>query len=193
MKLFVLTTALALAIVPAGAATSAALPAITDKAFQAEILNAHNRERAAVGEAPMAWSGDLAEDADDWARTIAKANVFKHASQRSQGENIWMAKAGRMTPASMVASWAAEKANYLPGRPHPKASRTGNSADVSHYTAIVWAPTTKVGCALARGPTHDFLVCRYSPAGNIAGYAAYDIAAAKRAQDAMKAAKKGKK
>lgn len=155
-----------------GSVAVSATPAET--AFRKEVLDAHNRERAAVGVAPLVWSDDLAEDAADWAKSIAKKNVFRHDSQRSQGENIWMARAGRMTPASMVASWAAEKKNYLPGRAHPGASRTGNWADVAHYSAIVWSGTTKVGCAISRGATHDFLVCRYSPMGNIAGYTAYD-------------------
>jgi hypothetical protein len=34
---------------------------------------------------------------------------------------------------------------------------------------MVWPTTTKVGCAIASNARHDFLVCRYSPAGNVMG------------------------
>lgn len=45
-----------------------------------------------------------------------------------------------------------------------------------HYTAMVWKNTSEVGCGfvagavpdeLGRGGGTDFLVCRYSPSGNI--------------------------
>jgi hypothetical protein len=34
---------------------------------------------------------------------------------------------------------------------------------------MIWPTTTRVGCALASTPRTDYLVCRYSPAGNIDG------------------------
>jgi hypothetical protein len=51
----------------------------------------------------------------------------------------------------------------------PAVSRTGNWEDVGHYTQIVWPTTTRVGCAIASTSRTDYLVCRYSPAGNIDG------------------------
>jgi hypothetical protein len=34
---------------------------------------------------------------------------------------------------------------------------------------MIWPTTTRVGCALATNASTDYLVCRYSPAGNIDG------------------------
>ena len=34
---------------------------------------------------------------------------------------------------------------------------------------MIWPTTTHVGCALASNARSDYLVCRYSPAGNIDG------------------------
>ena len=47
--------------------------------------------------------------------------------------------------------------------------RTGDYRDVAHYTQIVWRGSTAVGCALASSRTDDYLVCRYSPPGNVVG------------------------
>lgn len=159
----------------AGLALAAAkpVPAIDDKAFQAEILAVHNKERAAVGVAPLAWSEALARNAQDWAQELAAGDRMQHSSQSSEGENLSMAGAGRETPTAMMQRWVAEKANFLPGRAHPNTSRTGNWPDVSHYTAMIWSSTTQVGCAIGRSGSRDYLVCRYSPQGNVRGTAPY--------------------
>jgi hypothetical protein len=51
---------------------------------------------------------------------------------------------------------------------------------------MVWPTTTRVGCAVASNAANDFLVCRYSPAGNIDGrsvpYATTASAASTRAR-----------
>lgn len=79
-----------------------------------------------------------------------------------------MGTAGYFTPQQMIAHFAAEKQHFRAGD-FPQVSRTGNWADVGHYTQIVWATTREVGCATARGARFDVLVCRYWPAGNLMG------------------------
>ena len=68
----------------------------------------------------------------------------------------------------------------------PTVSRSGNWETVGHYTQMVWPTTTRVGCAVASNASNDFLVCRYSPAGNIDGrpvpYVATASAAAARSR-----------
>jgi hypothetical protein len=44
---------------------------------------------------------------------------------------------------------------------------------VAHYVQIVWRGTRAVGCAMASGASDDYLVCRYSPAGNVVGQKAF--------------------
>lgn len=167
------------------------VPAPTDPAFQSEILAAHNGERRALGIADLVWSRDLAKEAQDWAATLAKTGRMAHARQSRHGENLSSAPVGRATPTELVARWLAEKPNYIPGSAQPNTSRTGNWADVGHYTAVVWSATREIGCAVGRGQAIDFLVCRYNPPGNVRGYAAYDVkvaaAAAARAAEAKPA------
>jgi hypothetical protein len=67
----------------------------------------------------------------------------------------------------MVRDWASEKHYFRPGV-FPNVSSSGNWVDVGHYTQIIWRQTTRVGCAVHQAQA-DFLVCRYSPAGNVMG------------------------
>lgn len=173
------------------------VPSIKDPAFQAEILAAHNNERRLLGIPDLKWSADLADEAKDWADELASTGQMKHDSQRKHGENLFFNGAGRRTPAQMVQGWLDEKQYYRPGAAMPNVSTTGNWMHVGHYTAVVWSGTSEVGCAVGRGKSSDFLVCRYNPPGNVQGFAAYDVTIAKRAADAAAAAaaaaKSGKK
>jgi hypothetical protein len=68
----------------------------------------------------------------------------------------------------MVEGWIEEKRHFRPGR-FPDNSRTGDFADVGHYTQLMWRATDRVGCALAAGAEEEVLVCRYRTAGNVVG------------------------
>ena len=63
---------------------------------------------------------------------------------------------------------AAEGRDFVNGVT-PAFSRTGKWQDVSHYTQMIWRNTTRVGCAIASNRRDDYLVCRYSPPGNVVG------------------------
>jgi hypothetical protein len=79
-----------------------------------------------------------------------------------------MGTRGAFSYESMVGGWSSEARYFMPGQ-FPAVSRSGNWADVGHYTQMIWPTTTHVGCALASNARSDYLVCRYSPAGNIDG------------------------
>jgi hypothetical protein len=68
----------------------------------------------------------------------------------------------------MVSTWTGERRFFRPGI-FPNVSTTGNWLDVSHYTTLIWPTTTRVGCSIHRTPDWEFLICRYSPPGNIDG------------------------
>jgi hypothetical protein len=72
----------------------------------------------------------------------------------------------------MLGHWLEERRNYVNGAV-PAVSRTGHWEDAGHYSQIVWRGTRSVGCAMVAGVHDDYLVCRYSPGGNVYGQVAY--------------------
>lgn len=149
-------------------------PPITDTQFQADALRAHNVERQLVGVPPLAWSPELAASALVWANRLAASSTLAHDRQRAYGENLWTNRAGVRTVGSMIGGWSIEKVNFVSGTAHPNTSRTGDWRSVGHYQQMVWSRTKAVGCAVARGATNDFLVCRYWPIGNWRGQKPFD-------------------
>ncbi|WP_395624159.1 CAP domain-containing protein [Sphingomonas daechungensis] len=136
------------------------------------LLTAHNQERARLGVAPLQWDPVLAASAASYGPVLARIGRLKHSprsGRAGQHENLWMGTRGAYSPEQMVGNWIAERANYRPGMPFPYVSRTGNWADVGHYTQMVWRNTTRVGCAIYPSHQWDYLICRYSPPGNIDG------------------------
>ena len=159
----------------AGCASAAPVPTSGSIAnsnnFAARIVAAHNRERAAVGIAPLMWDPVLEAGAASYARGLALTGRFAHsdrASRAGTGENLWMGTRGAFTLEQMIGSWASEKAMFVPGV-FPRVSRNGNWATVGHYSQMIWPTTTRIGCALGSNRAADYLVCRYAPAGNIDG------------------------
>jgi hypothetical protein len=144
--------------------------------FDARILASHNRERAAAGVPPLKWNQDLAASAVPWARHLAATGEFQHSPNQAnaprQGENLWAGTVGHFAPEGMISLWIREKRQFRSGV-FPNNSRSGRVEDVSHYTQLVWRRSGEVGCALARGRTEEFLVCRYQTAGNVIGQVPY--------------------
>lgn len=139
--------------------------------FPGRIVTAHNTERLAVGAAPLIWDNDLGTAAATYAQQMAFTGRFEHSDRKARrgiGENLWMGTHGAYTIEAMIGAWASEKRMFMPGI-FPANSRNGNWYEVGHYTQMIWPATTRVGCALASTARTDYLVCRYSPAGNIDG------------------------
>lgn len=140
--------------------------------FNDRLLAAHNAERAAVGVPPLKWNDELAADARQWAKELAASGRFEHSADDPnkpvEGENLWAGTPRAFSPEDMVGLWAAERKDYRPGV-FPNNSRSGNVEDVGHYTQLIWRSSGEVGCATAVGKHEEFLVCRYSDAGNVYG------------------------
>lgn len=148
-------------------------PIYRDSTFINTILQEHNVYRAELQLPPLVWSAGLAADAKAWALHLAEANKGDHdASIRGQeGENIWWGTSEAFTVAEMTDFWGNEKKGFVYGVfPDCKIAR---STVVGHYTQVIWKTTTSVGCALASNGKMDYLVCRYSPAGNLIGQKPY--------------------
>lgn len=140
--------------------------------FESRLLAGHNQARSEYGMGHLDWDDGLASDAQVWADHLARSGRFEHSPNTPgaelQGENLWIGTAGAFTPEDMVGLWVAERQYFRRGV-FPNNSLSGNVADVSHFTQIVWHNTRRVGCALAENAKEEVLVCRYSSPGNIRG------------------------
>ena len=135
------------------------------------VLVAHNQERARWGVHPLTWDPALAASADRYAAELARTGRWGHSPKSwrpGQGENLWMGTRGAYSVDAMLGGWLSEKRWFRPGV-FPAVSRTGNWSDVGHYTQMVTRNSTRVGCAIRSSGSHDYLVCRYNPSGNIDG------------------------
>ncbi|MXO73791.1 SCP-like extracellular [Altererythrobacter aerius] len=171
MRGFVFSAVAGAAIAVSGVPVGASGSVDSAASFAGRLLNAHNVERDRAQVPRLRWSRELARDADAWAQSLARKGRLEHAradQRRTMGENLWMGSAGYYSAEDMIGGFLAERAHFRPGA-FPQVSRTGNWADVGHYTQVIWPSTQEIGCAVARGGQHDFLVCRYYPAGNMIG------------------------
>jgi hypothetical protein len=139
--------------------------------LEARLLAVHNRERSATGARPLVWDPRLAAAAASYGPALERLGKLEHSPARTrpgQGENLWMGTRDAYELEEMAGGWAAEKSLFRPGI-FPGVSRSGNWTDVGHYTQMIWKGTARVGCAVHKVRKWDFLVCRYSPPGNVVG------------------------
>ena len=144
------------------------LPRIKIDPVPTTILDMHNKARAAVGALPLRWDPYLACQAASYGPQLAQGERLVHSprtGRETSRENLLQALPGT-SPATMINVWLAEAQDFIPGT-FPNVSRTGNWADVGHYTQMLWPTTTSVGCGIQRGiGRFDWLICRYAPPGN---------------------------
>jgi uncharacterized protein YkwD len=135
---------------------------------------AHNQVRAAHGVAPLSWDPELAAIAQGWVEAcvddMAPTGLIDHNPGRSDsypgyvGENVFGSSGGTSGP-DAVAAWAAEEPSY-------DYETNTCSGDCGHYTQIVWAATTVLGCGIHTCPGLTYgrtIVCNYAPGGNDGG------------------------
>lgn len=134
------------------------------------MLEAHNVYRRAVGAGDLGWSSDAAAVAQGWADSLkAKGCPLAHNPDRGPyGENAYSSSGMSPTSKDVVDAWASEKSDYTYG------TNTCASGKVcGHYTQIVWAKTTLVGCGKASCGAKQVWICDYSPPGNFTGQKPY--------------------
>lgn len=153
----------------AGSGSTLSIPPRT--AFAMRVVVLHNQVRSGASVGPVIWDHGLAAAADSYARQLAATGRWGHSpsfARPGQGENLWMGTRGAFGVDQMIWSWASER-RFFRGGSFPRVSRTGSWEDVGHYTQMIWPGSTRIGCALRSSPRNDYLVCRYSPAGNVMG------------------------
>lgn len=151
--------------------------------FGMRIIAMHNEVREAAGVEPIHWDSSLAAAARAYAQELAKSGRWAHsamADRPGQGENLWMGTHAAFRLDEMVGAWAREGRMFHAGA-FPAVSKTGNWDDVGHYTQMIWPGSIRVGCAVGSSARYDYLVCRYSPAGNVMGSTALVTASVNKA------------
>jgi hypothetical protein len=134
------------------------------------ITAAQNNIRAHVSPAPanpmvaLGWSDTLASAAQNWANNC----MYAHGGTSGMyGQNIF-ATSGSATSIQVVAKWASEGADY------DYDSNSCSGLTCGHYTQIVWAQSTALGCGVQNCTKNSpfdsgawqFWVCDYDPPGN---------------------------
>uniref|UniRef100_A0A3Q1BV40 LCCL domain-containing protein n=1 Tax=Amphiprion ocellaris TaxID=80972 RepID=A0A3Q1BV40_AMPOC len=155
-----------------------------------EILQLHNKLRGGVYPTAsnmeyMVWDDELERSATHWAEECQ----WDHGPQdllMSIGQNLAVHWGRYRSPAFHVQAWYDEVKDYTYPYPHecnPWCPERCSGPMCTHYTQLVWATTSRVGCAVHVCPKMNvwgeiwenavYLVCNYSPKGNWIGEAPY--------------------
>lgn len=137
---------------------------------RAEWLFAHNKFRCMHGQADLQWDVEVAWSAQEYAETMTgmyQSNSYQLPPPAGPAAESLIAQPSEkpVNILKMVTSWYDEvnSCASFPGCP-PR----GDSV-VRHFTAMVWAGTTKVGCGYAEDDVTGFryYVCRYKAGDTI--------------------------
>lgn len=137
--------------------------------WQQVALDAHNQVRALHCVPEMTWNEEAAAFAQEWAEGLCPSMSLMHSMGSGYGENLYMSWGGGGTPSlvdraeAAVIGWYSEIEDYSYDSP-------GFSSGTGHFTQVVWAGSTSVGCGIATcssGQSNVVVVsCNYSPPGN---------------------------
>jgi pathogenesis-related protein 1 len=148
---------------------------VTAQTLEQDFVDAHNAARAAVGIVePVSWNSTVAAWAANYAEERRGDCALTHSpAGRPYGENLLV---GHGTDSVEVAMkfWVAEKQYYDHGS-NTCSAPSGDPLACGHYTQIVWRKSTDIGCArvVCANGSGVFIICSYSPAGNIPGESPY--------------------
>lgn len=122
-----------------------------------------NEYRKAHGAPPLQLDSELANKAQRYAANIASLGKLVHDPKNRQegtGENL----AYGSTPIGHlgVKWWYDEIKDYNFNNP-------GFSSKTGHFTQLVWKASTKAGFGVEEKNGALYVVCKYTPAGNMQG------------------------
>ncbi|XP_078603774.1 uncharacterized protein LOC144877632 isoform X2 [Branchiostoma floridae x Branchiostoma japonicum] len=145
-----------------------------------EILRHHNflRRNAPPSPAnmlPLVWNEELADQAHEWALNCTIEHGYPERPNTTYGtavgQNIWLSSLAHINLTEVIQSWYDEIDFY--NWEQTKCNPPPNGM-CTHYTQVVWASTTDVGCSYYHCPNgHAVVVCNYGPRGNLANTRPY--------------------
>ena len=148
-----------------------------------DMLAAQNARRAAHCTSPLNWSSQLEQIATGYAKKLAQSCQASLAHNADKGVDVGenLAFSGETgAPVDYQAQravngWYDEIKNY----DFKKAAAKSPSNPVGHFTQIVSARSTQLGCGTASCQSgewnYHYWVCNYAPHGNITGQNATNI------------------
>ncbi len=136
-----------------------------------EFLSLHNQERDALEVPELEWSDELQASAQQLVNNAVFLDVLER-SDSGYGQNSWSGEHNSLTFEEIFALWSTGKAYFLADKPVPQ-NCSADWEQCESYSQIVWSETTHIGCAAATSAEKDYIVCHYSPAGNIQDQTAY--------------------
>jgi hypothetical protein len=131
------------------------------------LYRTHNLARRRYGSPPLNWSLSLEQQS----QAHADRCIWEHSHMEGIGENIFASVATPTNEALHGAGlyWFNERHLY------EYEGGGGYTEATSHFTQMVWRGTVDMGCAATNceamlgGPATKFVVCQYSPPGNVLG------------------------
>jgi len=147
--------------------------------FAKAMLTGHSKARADVKASNMMhlqWDQELA----NLAAFHAEGCIYEHGNStlddgtpvgQNMGRIAWQKNAGTFPAKKHVENWVLEKEYF-----NLDTAECEDMGLCGHYSQLLWAPTTKLGCAHKFCPNmqSDMIVCNYRRAGNYPGAKAYE-------------------
>ncbi|KAK3678639.1 hypothetical protein LTR37_021485 [Vermiconidia calcicola] len=143
------------------------------ESYKQAALDPHNEHRAKHSANPLVWDDDLACIAQRQAESCIW-NHLTYVSGGGYGQNL----AGGADITGSVDMWYSEAPNFDPY--YGQANPGGDFGSYGHFTQLVWAYTTSLGCAtfdcgsgkegVPNSATGDLTVCNYFAGGNMGGF-----------------------
>jgi hypothetical protein len=144
---------------------------------QKSLVDLHNQARcevqpAASKMAALEWDSDLAEIAQNWVDSCPTSLNRDRTSLYPAGTYVGENLAYGREPQDAVRMWLNQASHF------DLASGKCNTVACGYYTQVVWAESTRIGCAT---PSHDrcqlkILDCYYATGGNQLGKKPYEAA-----------------
>jgi pathogenesis-related protein 1 len=154
-------------------ALASAVIVVTAQTQAEQMVDAHNAVRADVGVGPVSWDDTVAAYAEAYAeKRRADCQLLLSPEGGPYGENILRGNGTEWYPVDAVNAWASEK-EYYDHATNTCSAPPGESC--ASYTQVVWSDTIAIGCAgvICDGDANTFIICSYSPPGNVEGQAPY--------------------
>ncbi|CEF66660.1 CAP domain-containing protein [Strongyloides ratti] len=137
--------------------------------IQDVFLNQTNKYRESHQVKPLTINPEITAAAQAYAEKLAASGSFEHDTNTKYGENLYFHS---HTPDDAVNSWYSEVRHYSFHFPI-------FSFSTGHFTALVWKSTKEMGCGTAKGKKGYYVVCKYSPPGNVHGKYSENVLAKK--------------